>query len=167
MTAIDPKMIALHKHWLHADSIKVRISAEVLKPGEMQAAEKLPQSLLDLGKTHSMFLALSVWYALLYVVIEGYQKMGLCDEGVDAVLAQEEYVDVLKRFRNGIFHYQQNPIPEKVFGFLEMEQSESWIRDLNSAFDAFFCAYPPIKRYLGELGLERKSEATGAERRSL
>ena len=165
MTAIDPKMIALHKHWLHADSIKVRISAEVLKPGE--AAEKLPQSLLVLGKTHSMFLALSVWYALLYVVIEGYQKMGLCDEGVDAVLAQEEYVDVLRRFRNGIFHYQQNPIPEKVLGFLAMEQSENWIRDLNSAFDAFFCAYPPIKRYLGELGLERKSEAAGAERRSL
>ena len=150
-TPDEVKLIALHTCWLNADSIKARIRAGVLSSKEKEKIKNLPQELQNLlafGKTHSLFLAISVWYALLYVVIEGYRELNLSNKEVDELLAQEEYVDLLRQFRNAIFHYQKNPISEKLLGFLTMKESEIWIRKLNSAFAAFFTAYPPINKFL-------------------
>jgi hypothetical protein len=150
----DPKMIALHRHWLNADSIRVRIGADILSKEEKETLHGLTGEALWLmvfGVQHSMFLALSVWYALLYVVVEGYKELGHSDKEIENLLAQEEYVDVLRRFRNATFHYQTDPLSEKLLGFLTKEDSEVWIKKLNAAFDAFFSAYPPINQFMATL----------------
>jgi hypothetical protein len=50
---------------------------------------------------------MSYWYAALYVVIEGWRDLGLADATIDALL-QSPNVDLLKRYRNGVFHFQKD-----------------------------------------------------------
>jgi hypothetical protein len=104
-------------------------------PAEEQPG--VPRMFASLGDAMSMFSVLSVWYALLYVVIEGYQGAKLHDKAIDELLAQEDYVSALRRFRNATFHYQGDPIPKKVMEFLTAPESEIWIRNLNGAFDRY------------------------------
>jgi len=135
----------LHMHWLIADSINERMkegrkSKEGLKP--------LIEDIKALALNHSYFLSLSVWYSLLYVVIEGYKQLNLNDNKIDQLLAEGKYVDLLRRFRNSVFHFQEEPLSSKTLDFLEAEASEVWIRKLNSAFKTFFEEFLPIKEIM-------------------
>ena len=145
------KLVALHKHWCTADSIKQFISAPIPEPKEPTAEPQLPVAVLQLAQQHSMFMRLSVWYALLYVVIEGYRDLEQKDSAIEELLAQSEKVDALRRFRNATFHYQEDPFSEKLLGFLEAKESEVWIRQLNSAFKSFFERALPIKELLAAI----------------
>jgi len=101
-----------------------------------------------LGGQLSMFHAVSVWYALLYVVVEGYRELDLHDKAVDSVLSEGNYVEELRRFRNAIFHYQEQVISPKIMEFLEAKDSEIWIRRLNRALDRFLTNALGIKEDL-------------------
>jgi len=51
--------------------------------------------------------SVSAWYASLWVVVEGWKELELDDSSIDKLLnAAPEYVDLLRRYRNGVFHYQ-------------------------------------------------------------
>ena len=66
---INPKLLALHRQWLRADAVKyvLFIKDETKVP--------LSDELKDLGLFYSSILRLEVFYALLYVVIEGYKQL--------------------------------------------------------------------------------------------
>ena len=55
------------------------------------------------------------WYATLYVVIEGYQELKMADSVIDLLL-QSPNVKSLRRFRNGICHYQKEYFDELFMG---------------------------------------------------
>lgn len=141
------KLAVLHKHWLHADSIKERIRLPIRDAEK----SKLPDDFLAIAKAFSDFLAMSVWYALLYVVVEGYRELKLDDAEINRLLEQGEYVDLLRRFRNAVLHYQEDPLPEKLMAFLTAKDSEKWIWDLNRAFDVFFASELQIKEIMGKI----------------
>lgn len=143
----NKEMIALHKHWLVADSIKERM----LLPVAAAKEEKMKNELEAAAQMLSGFMALCVFYSLLYVVVEGYGELKGKDEKIDKLLATEEYVDKLRRFRNGTFHFQEDPLPAKVFDFLLSKDSESWIKDLHSAFNDWFVTELNLKGILVEL----------------
>lgn len=87
-------LIALHKHWCIADSIRYSINLENKK-------ERIsPEDFLVLVELHSKFMQIEVWHSLLYVVIEGYKNLGEKCESIDRLLANEEVVNMLRRFRN-------------------------------------------------------------------
>lgn len=130
---LDPKLVALHKHWIIADSVKVAISSNS-KEGDIKL---LPKNVLNLARMSSMFNRLIVWYALLYVVVEGYLELRMNDEAIDILLKEKEYVAHLRKFRNSTFHYQKHPISEKTLGFLEEDDSARWIQELNLALKLF------------------------------
>jgi len=131
---MDPEIISLHKRWCTADAVKQFISADV----PVKRSEEYPQWFKDLGNKASMFHRLSVWYALLYVVVEGFRELKLIHPEIDNLLKNDECVDCLRLFRNAIFHYQKDPLTEKEFKFLEAKDSEKWIRELNKALENFF-----------------------------
>jgi hypothetical protein len=138
------KLIALHKHWCIADSLKQFIYAPI--PGRTKQVEQLrmPEGLAQLGEMNSQFHRLQIWYALLYVVIEGYKELKLAHPDVDPLLTNEGMVDALRLFRNAIFHYQKQPINEKLLKFLEVEDSAHWIQQIDRALKAFFESALPI-----------------------
>ena len=66
-------------------------------------------------------------------------------------MLQTDYVDRLRRFRNSILHYQEDPLSEKHVAFLVAKGSERWIRDLNRAFKAYFERELPIEEWLNKV----------------
>ncbi len=140
-------LATLHRYWLTADSILERMRLDIPhKPGP--GIEKFPADLLEIGQWHSRLLTLSVFYGLLFVVVEGYQELKLIDDTLDALLAEGEYVALLKRFRNGVFHFQKDPFDDRLLEFLVEEGSETWTKKLHAAFNRFFVRQLPIQEQL-------------------
>ena len=78
-----------------------------------------------------------VWYATVYVVIEGWRNAGISDSEVDELLGDDR-VDDLRRFRNQIFHYQPEYDNPKLLEFLktgdaDAQEATTWIRHSRSA----------------------------------
>lgn len=142
---MNPSMVALHSHWLNADAVKVAINTD------LPVDKSYSSELQALSQFHSSFRRISVFYSLLYVVIEGYRELGSTDEKVDSLLKQCDFVDALRLFRNATFHYQKAPITEKAMKFLEAENSENWIKDLHVAFRRYFEQELPIKETMEKL----------------
>jgi hypothetical protein len=130
-------LFALHRHFLTAEAISEVVSADVAV--DEQTAGMLGEELLVAAQFYSAAWRLQVFYGLLYVVVEGYQELGCQDAKVDALLARSDLVDDLRRFRNGTFHFQKDPITSpKVDKFFDAEGSPEWASNLFAALDAFF-----------------------------
>ncbi|HGF4942381.1 TPA: hypothetical protein ACF4E7_004721 [Vibrio parahaemolyticus] len=142
---MNSSMVALHSHWLNADAVNVVINTNLPVDGSYSS------ELQTLSQLHSSFRRISVFYSLLYVVVEGYRELGSTDEKVDSLLEQYDFVDALRLFRNATFHYQKAPIPEKAMKFLETENSENWIQDLLVAFRQYFEKQLPIRETMEKL----------------
>ncbi|MEZ9680635.1 hypothetical protein AB4306_11740 [Vibrio splendidus] len=125
-------MVALYSHWLNADAVKVVINSDI------PTDESFPNEIQKISQLYSSFRRVSVFYSLLYVVVEGYRELKSSDEKVDSLLEAEDFVDSLRLFRNATFHYQKAPIPEKAMKFLETDNSEYWIQELHSTFRQYF-----------------------------
>ena len=139
------KLISLHKHWLNADAIKHVVKTKI------GGNSGLPKELQEFAEIHSAFARISVFYGLIYVVIEGYLELNLSNENVDSLLAKDEFVNALRLFRNATFHYQKQATPEKALKFLELKESEHWIRELHLAFKLYFEETLPIKEWYDKL----------------
>lgn len=139
------KLISLHKHWLNADAVKEVVATKI------GGDHGLPDGLAEFAELHSSFARLSVLYGLIFVVIEGYKELKCTNPKVDELLSREDFVDALRLFRNSTFHFQKDPIPEKAMKFLELPESENWIRALHLAFKKFFEAELPIKEMMDKL----------------
>jgi hypothetical protein len=74
------------------------------------------------------------WGASLYVVIEGWETAKFQDPIIDALLKVSDYKDVLRRLRNGTFHYQPSLISPKFVGPLRSEESVLWLHALHDEF---------------------------------
>lgn len=139
------ELISLHKHWLNADALNKVVATKI------GGAHGLPEDLEALAELHSSFARLSVMYGLIFVVVEGYRELRCVNSTIDELLAHDDFVGALRLFRNATFHYQKNPIPEKAMKFLELPESEHWIRKLHNAFKIFFETELPIKETLEKL----------------
>jgi hypothetical protein len=129
-------LAVLHRHWLAADSIKYHLRRSMKAEPEKEIG--LPQELAQAGQMQSAFFALGTSYALLWVVVEGYRELNLTDDRIDGLLEREDLVDALRRFRNATFHYQRDPLGDKIMTFLTAADSEVWVDDLHKSFDHFF-----------------------------
>ena len=80
---------------------------------------------------------MSYWYGGLYVVIEGWLELGLHDATIDQLLSSPN-VGLLKRYRNGVFHFQKEFVDARFHEFFASEDSVTWVRALSSAFGDYF-----------------------------
>src|ERR1019366_3727804 len=84
------------------------------------------------------FMCLSYWYAGLYVVCEGWQELKLSDSEIDKLLASP-YLDVLRRYRNGVFHFQQDYFDKRLKEAIKLGQDfHCWVEELMSNFQRYF-----------------------------
>ena len=80
---------------------------------------------------------LSHWYAALFVVIEGWHQMKLKDIVIDDLLSSCN-VDLLRRFRNGVCHFQPNYLDDRFITFMAEPTTVAWVRKLNTEFGRYF-----------------------------
>lgn len=82
-------------------------------------------------------LFLSHWYAALFVVIEGWQELKLSDPEIDDLLSSSN-IHLLRRFRNGVCHYQKNYNDSRFLDLCQAQGVVPWVRQLNLAFGRYF-----------------------------
>jgi hypothetical protein len=131
--AKDIEILNLYKYFIWADrmrsaydSLLERNTREVIPHGEFETEYNL---------------YMSYWFSSLYIVIEGWKNLGLSDKKID-VLLDSPNVDLLRRYRNGVFHFQKDYFDERFLGFLRDGISRIvWIRNLQHEFEKFFMAW--------------------------
>ena len=125
-----PVEIILHRYFLMANQMRTAYYDAIATDGAKSPAD---------AEGTQQFVYMAAWYSLLQVVVEGWQELQLHHEAVDRLLADESLPDLLRRFRNGMFHFQKDYWSPKVVDFIaEGAASARWARDLNSAFGQFF-----------------------------
>jgi hypothetical protein len=130
ITVKDSEMFNLYKYFIWADRMK-------------NAFDDLFQQNIQKTFTPTQFeieynFYMSYWFSGLYVVIEGWQQLGLKDKSIGALLNSQN-VQLLRRYRNGIFHFQKDYFDERFLVFLRDGISRiEWIRKLHQEFDRFF-----------------------------
>jgi hypothetical protein len=118
------ELLALHKYFLNADYLR-DVFMRRIKRDQSPAATDPITSMDDM-------IAMSLWYATVYVVIEGWREAKLADSELDALLA-DGHVDRLRRFRNQLFHYQREYDNPRLLEFLGEDDADShaatdWIK---------------------------------------
>ena len=73
---------------------------------------------------------LSVWFALLYVVVEGWRKWKFFDAKVDPLLTAN-HIDELKAYRHAIFHAEEFDAPAVMLFEAKPDRSK-WISELSN-----------------------------------
>jgi hypothetical protein len=130
----DAEVLTLHRYYIWANKFRTHFdqilgSAETLDPNPR------------VWFFDEAGLFLSYWYAALYVVIEGWLELGLQDEEIDALLASPN-VDHLRRYRNGVCHFQSKYFDERFVELMASPGSAEWVRSLNYELGRFFLQRP-------------------------
>jgi hypothetical protein len=100
------------------------------------------------------------WYASLYVTIEAYEAIGVRGPVIEALLTHPGgYRDLLRRFRNGVFHFQENSTDLRLLSLLNTgEEGAMWLQAIHGEF----------KRHLQEqIDTYRGTELAAELRRSI
>lgn len=123
------RVMSLHKYFLNADFVRDVFMRRMNR--EQSPAES------DFATSMDDLIALSLWYATVYVVIEGWRDAGISDSEVDELLGDDR-VDDLRRFRNQIFHYQPEYDNPRLLEFLgtgdaDAQDATTWIRRTHAA----------------------------------
>ncbi|OJT22440.1 hypothetical protein BO221_21910 [Archangium sp. Cb G35] len=131
----------LHHYFMQASIMRELVKA-CQKAGApwLEVLDELPEKseFRDQLVAMEFMRVISIWYAMLYVVIEGYRELKLVDGQLDSLLASKN-VDQLRLYRNALFHFQKNyPESPKVFGVLNNEAFPDWAKRVHRAFDRFF-----------------------------
>jgi hypothetical protein len=83
---------------------------------------------------------LFLWYGCLYVVAEGWRRLGLSDPTVDALLDREK-LGLLKGVRDDVFHYQPEYQSSKTLRMMQAKGFVEWVHAFHDAFSAYFLAW--------------------------
>ena len=112
-----------------------------LNPDWVKLAEESKVDRVMVFWIHDPGIYMSYWYGGLYVVIEGWFELGLKDQVIDPLLKSPN-VALLKRYRNGIFHFQKDYMDERFHEFMASNDCVPWVRHLTNAFGDYFAARP-------------------------
>ena len=126
----DTEVFNLYKYFIWADRMKDAFDSLLLE----NTREIIAPTRFEIEYN----LYMSYWFSGLYVVIEGWQKLGLKDKKIGALLNSQN-VELLRRYRNGVFHFQKDYFDERSLGFLRDGISRiEWIRRLHQEFARYF-----------------------------
>lgn len=133
---LTPEIITLHRYFIWSDRMRVHFD-QVL-----HELETIPKPITDkIFKNKEgidTFLYMSLWYGTFYVLIEGWKELKLSDVKIDALLKSKN-VDLLKCYRNGVFHFQKEYYDEHYMKLMaEGQDIANWIRDLRDEFSRWF-----------------------------
>jgi hypothetical protein len=139
-TAGLPPIMALHRYWMYANRMRNHFEAALTKspPDTKQTDPKkvILAAMSFFATDPGIFM--SYWYGSLYVVIEGWRQLRLTDPKIDPLLLSPN-VRFLKKYRDGVFHFQRNYFDYRFIGFMEKAQdSVDWVRTIHSELGEYF-----------------------------
>jgi len=126
-TGTDP-VLALADYWLSAEYMRLQTHAVRSKWARARSRY-----------WHEFRTYHSYWLSALYVVVEGFETLGLDTTKVPEMTSK--HIGRLKTFRNASFHFQKKT--KKQMQFFEPGDFEAldWAERLHAQLHAFFRAY--------------------------
>ena len=93
----------------------------------------------DSKEIPTMFMYFSYWLAAFCVVIEGYGNVGLKDPAIEALLHPQK-IAILKRYRNGVYHFQAEYFFDLRFTnlFNSAQEIMPWLGEVRAAAWVFY-----------------------------
>jgi hypothetical protein len=122
---------------MYANRMREYFEKALLDPDWLKLAEENETHPGMVLMLHDPGIFMSYWYGGLYVVVEGWHELGLSDPTIDNLL-QSSNVALLKRYRNGFFHFQKQYFDQRFTSFMASQDSVPWVRKLNLAFGDYF-----------------------------
>jgi hypothetical protein len=139
---------SLYVHWGTAEAVKQFIGLPPAAPANGGLAEPIPAGLTLAVAQLSVITRLQIWYALLYVVVEGYLQLEEKDATVDALLANDEMVAAMKGFQTALFHPQEAALSDPLLRFVARPGSEHWPHALNAALQRYLESRIDVQAYI-------------------
>lgn len=131
---LTPEIITLHRYFIWADRMRVHFDDVLINLRKKSISPEFMKKQEDIDT----FLYMSLWYATFYVLIEGWQELKFEDAKIDALLKSKN-VDLLRRYRNGVFHFQKEYMDKRFTELMtEGEEIAIWIRELREEFSRWF-----------------------------
>lgn len=131
--ANDNEVFNLYKYFIWADSMKTAYENLL----DRRTSEIIP--VVKFEAEYNLYI--SYWFGSLYVVIEGWNELNLKDKEIDSLLKSHN-VNLLRRYRNGVFHFQRDYFDERFMGFLRDGVSRiEWVQVLHGEFERFFAEW--------------------------
>jgi hypothetical protein len=81
-------------------------------------------------------IMMAYWYGMLQVVIDGWVQLELSDSEIDELLKSPNK-KLLWDFRNGLFHFQRQFLPDKHQPLFAQRSFVPWVTALSDAFRRF------------------------------
>ncbi len=130
MSSKMDQIFTIHRYWMWANAMRTHFDKCLT-----DKSRDKKQDISWFADYEGVFL--SHWYAALFVVIEGWHKMKLKDQVIDDLLSSSN-VDLLRRFRNGVCHFQPNYLDDRFIAFMAEPTTVAWVRKLNTEFGRYF-----------------------------
>jgi hypothetical protein len=89
------------------------------------------------------------WYAGIFAVMEGYEKLGLTIPEVETLSADPLYKK-LRDYRAGVYHFRPKYFDDAIRYLLADPASGKWLTDLDMALGYFFLEELPKRRQARE-----------------
>lgn len=102
----DREILTLHRYFIWANRMRTEFEGVLER-------QRIGNGVFPI-EAH---MYMSLWYACLYVVIEGWNTLGLNDEAI-SVLLKSHNVSLLKRYRNGVFHFQRRYFDQRFLALI-------------------------------------------------
>jgi len=129
--ATNAEVFALHRYFIWADRMRVHFRDSLLRepPGTDDK---------QVARDAHAYPYMAYWYGGMHVVIEGWRELQLTDLEIDGLL-DSPHVELLRRYRNGAFHFQRQYFDERFTGFWgEGDDGAKWIHRLRETFSRWF-----------------------------
>lgn len=130
-------VIGLYRYHLTMRHMQSRYLQELGGGDWHLTAADNPEFLFFLISVDPPAIYLSLWQSTLYVVIEGWQKLGLSDPAIDMLL-QSPNVEALKLHRHGTFHFHEQLKPPLYRELLQSPDAVEWVHRLSDSFHVYF-----------------------------
>lgn len=126
---MEQSIVTLHRYFIWADRMRVHYD------------NTLKNKKNDQNSFIESIMYMSMWYGMMYVVVEGWEKLGLKDQAIESVLSNKKNKDLLQKYRHGVFHFHENYYDSKFLNFYDERTTVEWIRNLRKEFSRWFLDY--------------------------
>jgi|SRR6185369_7746881 len=135
MPSTHPQIVSLHRYFLWANRMRMHFK------NSMELPEPLPPSKFQWRVWfNEIFGYCCFWFASLHVVVEGWIELGLHDPIVDRLIAVPGKRDLLRRFRNGVYHFQEDYFDTRFRDFMS-DSNCDWASEVHKGLNDYFVEY--------------------------
>ena len=114
-----------HKYFIWADTMRLQLDRILLRKRRTTR------------DTLKLVMYRSLWYGMLYAVIEGIKRLNIKDSRINRLLKSRNTY-LLEGFRHSVLHYQTEYHEERFVNFLNKKSTDRWVRRLHFEIGRYF-----------------------------